>query len=122
MVGDKLKTFKINNDDLVFDEFGNLEMINNYDEITQSIQRILSTNKSEWFLNTEFGLEYDQIKGKGKLTENIELAIMEAIYQDDRISEVNILEVKRNDADRTVLIKFNITVNDEIIEGIEVKI
>ena len=83
-----MKTFKIVNGDLVFDGQGNLVMVEGEDEIAQSIERVLTTNKGEWFLNLEHGLDYQEIQGKGRDVEGIKLAITEAILQEGRVSEV----------------------------------
>lgn len=88
-----MKTFKLDdNGDLVI-ENGNLVMVEGKEELRQSIERILSTNINEWFLNANFGLDYEAIQGKGKSKESIKLAIAEAIYQDSRIVEVDIKDI-----------------------------
>lgn len=93
-----MKAFKVSsNGDLII-ENGNLVMIDGNEELRQSIERILTTNKNEWFLDIEFGLDYQAIQGKGKSKESIKLAISEAIYQDSRIKSVDIkdIEIDRN--------------------------
>lgn len=115
-----MKTFKIENGDLVFDKFGNIEMVEGKEEVRQSIERRLTTNLGEWFLNTDFGLEYDKIKGKNKKQEGVELAIRECILQDERISEVIFKDFKIDNKDRSLFVSFNAIANDELIEGIEV--
>ena len=85
-----MKSFKVDkNGDLII-ENGDLVMIDGKEEIRQSIERILTTNVGEWFLDMEFGLDYQAIQGKGKTKESIKLAITEAIYQEPRIKTVDI--------------------------------
>lgn len=117
-----MKTFKMIDDDLVFDDTGNLVMIDGYEEVRQSIERILTTNKNEWFLNIDFGLDYSSIRGKGKTKEEIELALREAIYQDNRITDVVFKELELNRETRNLYVNIDAVVEDNIIEGIEVNI
>ena len=102
-----MKTFKIVNGDLVFDGQGNLVMVEGKEEIGQSIERILTTNIGEWFLNLEHGLDYRAIQGKGRDIEGIKLAITEAILQEERVSEVEKIDLSL-DKDRHL--KINVTV------------
>lgn len=119
---DNIKTFKIENGDLVFDDTCNLMLIDGVDEIAQSIERILTTNIREWFLNIDFGLDYSKIKGKGKSKESIKLAVREAVFQDDRVEEIEFQKVEINTKQRSLNIVFNIVLDGETIEGIEVSI
>lgn len=88
-----MKTFKIVNGDLVFDGQNNLAMVEGEEEIAQSIERVLTTNKGEWFLNLEHGLDYQEIQGKGRDIEGIKLALTEAILQEERVSEVEKIDL-----------------------------
>lgn len=88
-----MKSFKLSpNGDLTMSN-GDLVMIEGDSDLVQSIERILSTNTSEWFLDTEFGLDYSELEGKGKLKDNIKLVITEAIFQESRIEQVDIRNV-----------------------------
>lgn len=89
-----MKAFKVSiNGDLVI-ENGDLVMIEGNEELRQAIERILTTNKNEWFLDVDFGLDYQAIQGKGKSKESIKLAISEAIHQDSRIKSVDIRDIE----------------------------
>lgn len=101
-----MKTFKLVNGDLIFDAQNNLVMVEGKEEIAQSIERILTTNKGEWFLNLEHGLDYKAITGKGRDIEGIKLAITEAILQEERVSEVEKIDLFL-DKDRHL--KINVT-------------
>lgn len=114
-----MKTFKIENDDLVI-ENGNLLMVDGKDEIVQSTERILTTNKNEFFLDIDLGLEYKQIQGKGKDKDTIRFAILEALNQDYRVKEVEFINVNINRKTRQLEVDFKYTTNEEIIEGSEV--
>lgn len=115
-----MKTLKIENNDLVFDKSMNLEMVEDEEEIRQSIERTLSTNLSEYFLNVDMGLNYSQIRGKGIKQDDIESAIREAIFQDERIEEVDFTEIITNNKSRSLSVEFNAIANGKNIDGLEV--
>lgn len=87
-----MKTFKVDDKGDLIIQDGDLVIIEGNDEIIQSIERRLSTNQGEWFLDTEFGLDYESIRGKDVTKEKAELVITEAVYQDERIEDTAILD------------------------------
>lgn len=88
IVGDNMRTFKIENNDLVIDAQGDFIMVEGKDEEVQCVERILTTNTGEWFLNILHGLVYEYILTKPFDEERARLAIIEAIYQETRVSSV----------------------------------
>lgn len=88
-----MTTFKIVDGDLVMNKSMNFEMVEGRDEIAQCLERTLTTNINEWFLNTFHGLDYDAIQGKGRSKQEVELAIRTAVLQEPRISEVLYIDV-----------------------------
>ena len=117
-----MKTFKMIDDDFVLDDTNNLIMISGTDEVRQSIERILTTNIKEWFLNIAFGLDYEAIQGKGKEIASIELALRTAIFQDKRVTDIVFHEVALNRATRELTVRLDAIVDNEVIEGIEVNV
>lgn len=116
-----MKTFKIEQGDLVFDGQHNLVMVEGRDEEVQAVERLLTTNIGEWFLNIEHGLDYSKIQGKNIADEQIRLAIMQALSQEERIISVENLEITRNNSNRTVFVDFVcLMVSGETIQGREV--
>lgn len=88
-----MKAFEVDSrGDLVISK-RDLVMIDGAEELRQSIERILTTNTGEWFLNMDFGLDYNEIQGKGKNKESVILAITEAIFQDSRVEDVDIKDI-----------------------------
>ena len=113
-----MKTFKIVDGDLVFNASGNLEMVYGKDEIAQSVEMILTTNKGEWFMNEEFGLEYSQITDKLQTKKDIEFALREAIFQEERIEEVEFNRVDTDHAKRQLVVDLEMrTVDGEVIRS-----
>ena len=116
-----MKTFKVVNGDLVFDGTKNLVMIDETGEQKQSIERILTTNINEWFLNVDHGLNYNAIQGKGKDQEGVKLAMTEAVYQDARIVDIEFKKVEIDRTSRHLVVDFDVTTNTgEVISSKEV--
>lgn len=99
-----MRTFKIVNDDISFDDTGNIEMVEGKDAETQNLERLLTTNTGEWFLNILHGLEYDKIQGKNVTDEQIRHAFMKAIAQEPNAEEIEDIDIERNNQKRTVQI------------------
>lgn len=108
-----MKTFKIKNGDLSIDKSGNIEMVDGEHEIAQSVEMILSTSKGEWFLDGDFGLSYDEITGKGQRRKDIEHALREAVYQDERIQGVDFKSIEVDGVKRTLTVGMELTTVDD---------
>lgn len=116
-----MRTLKIVNGDIIFDEQRNLMMVEGREEEMQSIERLLTTNIEEWFLNIEHGLDYRKLQKKGISDEEIHLTVMHALAQEERIQEVESIDIVRNEKDRTVAIGFKCVMKSgEEVTGEEV--
>lgn len=115
-------SFKMVNDDYVLDDYKNLVLISGDDEIRQSIERRVTTNIREWFLNIGFGLDYEAIQGKDKTKEGIELALRQCIFEDTRVTDITFNEIDLNRGTRHLIVNLNVVVGDEVIDGIEVNL
>ena len=102
-------TFKMTNGyvDIVEND---LMLVGGQEEMRQNTENRLFVNKTEWFLNLDLGLSYEDISGKGVTDNDIEYWIRECVLQDERIREVRNIRIDRNAALRTADI--NITVID----------
>ena len=89
-----MRNFKLNDGDLVLNAENNLEMISSNDEIGQCIERVLTTNKNEWFLDLSMGLEFSAIWGKGSTENIIKQTITEAILQVEEVDYVKYINIK----------------------------
>ncbi len=105
-------SLKTVNNDLVFDGQNKLIMIRDNDEIAQSCERTLTTNKKEWFLNKDFGLDYELLHQK-TLNENyLRVGIIEALTIDPRVKTILNLAIIADETNRTAQISFKIILND----------
>ncbi|SMB95324.1 Protein of unknown function [Desulfonispora thiosulfatigenes DSM 11270] len=100
-----MKTFKIKNGDIVFDG-KDIVLVEGIEEEKQSIERLLSTNIGEWFLNIDFGLDYKVLQGKQIDKERIRMAIVKALSQEDRIEKVEKVEISFDNARRYLKVSF----------------
>ncbi len=105
-------SFLIENDDLVFNEQNELEMITGNDEKAQSIQRIMTTNLKEFFLNERFGFDYRLLKQKTINKNYLRMGINDAITIDPDIKSIDGLTVSDQTTDRKALIGFKVLLKD----------
>ena len=110
-----MNTLKIVDGDLSITK-GSLDMVDGQQEIKQSIERILSTNKGEWFLDESFGLDYSNLQVKNFDEELIRLDFIEALSQDPRFEELLEFTIDYDSKKRAANINFKAR-----IDGVEVK-
>lgn len=112
---------KIKNDDIVV-ESGKTKLTEGRNQIIQSLENRLLTRKGEYFLNINYGLDYDSvfsIKEKDPLNEIKILAMRECILQDDRISSVDRIEVAKKERVLEVYFECTLKTGDQITGGVE---
>lgn len=105
-------SLKIVDNDIVFNDQNELELISGPEEQAQSIERILSTNVSEFFLNADFGFNYALLQQKNVPENYIRLGLIEAITQDARVKTVQDLKIAVNNATRSATIQFKVLLID----------
>lgn len=86
--------FRLDNKGDLIIQSGELQMVHQREELVQSLERILTTNKGEWFLDSNFGLDYPQIWGKGRTTAEIRNHITQALLQDSRVTSVDLQRIQ----------------------------
>ncbi|NNV04648.1 DUF2634 domain-containing protein [Brevibacillus sp. MCWH] len=92
---------KIVDGDLVF-ENGDVVMVDGDEELAQSLQSVFQTNKGEWFLNSEHGLDRSPLLVK-KFDEALAIdAISEATAQEERIQRIENVYFRREGRSLTV--------------------
>lgn len=60
-----------------------IQMADDKELLRQKVQTVLSTNKNEWFLNKQEGINFDNILGKKKSEEIIKNEILQGLHQVD---------------------------------------
>ncbi|ADE87500.1 hypothetical protein [Deep-sea thermophilic phage D6E] len=89
-----MRTPKIMDGDLVF-ENGDVVMVDGDEELAQSLETIFRTRKGEWFLNEQFGLDFEPFLTK-RFDETMATdAIAEAAAQEERIQRIENISFRR---------------------------
>ncbi len=97
-------------------ENNDLQLVEGPEEVAQSVAVVLGTNKEEWFLNLDKGIEYSNVLGKSTDAQ-ARNEIIQGIAQEPRIDTVDVLTIMDDKNTRTRLIKFEATSTDgEVIE------
>lgn len=112
-----MKSFALDNTGDLLIENNEVQMIEGEELLRQTVQSILATNKGEWFLDWEQGIEFSNILGKGITEEMIRTEIEDGIKQVD--DSYNISSFSMSLTDRTLKVKFT-AVNEEKDTEIEV--
>lgn len=107
-----MRGLSIVNNDIVIE---NSDFVMLEDDILVSIERLFTTNLSEFFLNLEMGLDYSIIKKKGYKIDEIKQAITDCILQDERVLSVN--DISINVVDRIAYIKFQFATENGALES-----
>lgn len=115
-----MKTLRFEYGDLVFDKSGNLEMVSGKDELAQAVKMRILSDKGEWFQNEDFGLGYKEVTNKGKTKKDIEFAVREVVFQEERIVEVVFTRLEIDRANRSIDIRFKM--RDDTGETLEVEV
>jgi len=115
-----MKTLFLNEQgDLELDGSKKIKMVDGADEKLQSVRLLIATNQGEWFLQTDFGLDYFVFLGQKwpDAEEETRAAFMEAFEQEPRIEEVLSLEFEWIREERKLKVKFRLRMDGEEIEG-----
>ena len=105
------------NDLVITDKMG-LETVSGVDEAAQHLRILLTTRLGEWFLNTQYGFEYDAILGEKyyPAISDIRSAILDAVSRDSRNITINTVDLEYNEHTRALLINLVASVNDDTFE------
>jgi len=112
-----MKSLKIENGDLVIEK-GDFVILEGKEEVEQCIERTLTTNEGEWFLNLLHGLDYEVMFAKPFDEERARLAVIEAIHQDPRIETVEDVGFKFNREKRHMEIQVSARTSSGDVEGV----
>ena len=90
-----MRSFKIVEDDLVITN-GDIELIDEDEEKCQCVERAITTQIEEWFLNFSHGMDYSELKEKNPDIERIKLDITEAAMKEERLKFIKEIKVDFN--------------------------
>jgi len=103
-----MRTFKLVDGDLVFDNNGDLVMVEGKEEEAQSLERIFSANVKEFFLDPDHGFDFDLLKTKRPDKNLIRLGLITAATQDERVKSVKDATIDFDNTARSLAIGFKI--------------
>ncbi len=101
-----MKGLQIHNSDIILEQ-GDFKLI---PDILTAIERLLTTNKTEFMLNLNMGLDYDIIRRKQYNIDSIKTAIRDCVLQEPRVSDVYDIQVEVDG--RSVYIKFKFSADN----------
>ncbi|PAD73664.1 DUF2634 domain-containing protein [Paenibacillus campinasensis] len=107
--------------DLVF-AGGEMVTIEGPEELAQCCRLGIGTNKNEWFLNPDMGINFKLFLGKEIDEAQMRDELTAGLLQESRIQSVENVEFTINRKSRTMLVTFTATgINGETIqEGVEI--
>lgn len=87
-------------------------------ELIQCSRHEINTNKGEWFLNPEMGIDFEVFRGKSPNEELMRSELQQALLQDSRIRSVDDITFELDRRARTMAISFIATgINGESVKG-----
>lgn len=102
---------------------GQIQMVFAENLIRQKVKTILSTNKNEWFLNVDEGINFRNILGKHIDRESIiENEVAQGLLQIDETFTITSFKCDFDDVHRNATITFSATYSSGEIEGLTVNI
>lgn len=100
--------------DLIFNN-DELAMINGQEEQVQCVRINLSTNKGEWFLDPDMGIDFGLFLGKNLAVEEMTEELRDALHQLDFIDSVDDIQIRQNRTTRQQHVIFTFTTDGEML-------
>lgn len=101
-----MKSLKIDQTGDLVVKNGDFFVVEDEDELSQTIKTLLQTNLNEWFLNPEEGLDYSVVFTKKLDEEAIVFAIRECLSQLDEIDRAEDFSFNFNSMERHLEVTF----------------
>lgn len=109
--------------DLLMNDSGDFVMMEGVEEIAQCCHIGIGTNKGEWFLNPDMGIDFTKFLGKQLNEEDMRDELTQGLMQEERIQSVDLIKFTTDSSSRTLLVTFDATSTDgERIQAEEVSI
>ena len=113
-----MKGFALDNDGDVIIENGKIKMTDGVDLINQTVKTILGTNKIEWFLNIDEGIDFNNLLSKKKDDEIIRNEILQGLQQVDSSFVLEMFTCDFDNKNRKLTISFTAkNSSDNVVSG-----
>lgn len=107
-----MKGFKVNEKGDVSITNGVIDMISGEELTAQTIRTVIGTNKGEWFLNADEGIDFRYLIGKGVTEDMIRTQIDSGVKQVDETLFIDKFETAYNEQNRAMAVKFTARNNE----------
>ena len=101
-----MKCFAVDDKGDVVIKSGKIQLTDRKELLRQKIKTVLSTNKKEWFLNKNEGINFDNILGKKKNEDIIKNEILQGLQQIDSSFVLLNFECNFDKRNRKLVINF----------------
>lgn len=105
-------SIKMVDGDFAFDEKGHLIMVEGDQELAQSCELILGTNRGEWFLNPDFGIDFSVFRGKNLNNELVTDEVMAGLLQEERLDSIEDIYIQQDTKNRKATVNFTVKKTD----------
>lgn len=101
-----MKGFALDSNGDLLIEGNRISMISGEDLIRQTVQTVLGTNKGEWSLNIDEGIDFSNILGKKKSDDIIKNEILQGLLQIDESFVLDSFSCEIDKINRKLVISF----------------
>ena len=112
-----MRALKLTNDGDIDFTNGQFSIVEGEEEIRQNIEIRLSTRQGEWFLDTNFGLDHNDILGKVFNEDQVRNAIIRSLRQEPRVIEIDFVNVTIDAENRNTTVSFRFTTTEGTVES-----
>ena len=113
-----MKGFALDNNGDVIIEKNKIKMIDGVDLINQTVKTVLGTNKTEWFLNVDEGIDFNNLLGKKKDENIIRNEIIQGLQQVDSSFVLEMFTCDFDSKNRKLTISFTAkNSSDDVVSG-----
>ena len=101
-----MQGFKLDSNGDVMLENGKISIVSGTDLTVQTLKTVIGTNKGEWFMNDDEGIDFDSVIGKG-ITEDMQRAeIIDACGQVDQNLQLTEFSSETDKKTRAAILAF----------------
>ncbi|MCD8089932.1 MAG: hypothetical protein LUD81_04815 [Clostridiales bacterium] len=102
-----MKGFELDENGDVYIEKTKIQMVSKTELLRQKVITVLGTNKGEWFLNPDEGINFNNLLGKKKDDEIIRNEILDGLQQVDETFQLTSFECDFDRIKRKLVISFS---------------
>jgi len=101
--------------DILLDDRGNPIQVSGLEETRQEVEVYLQTNKDEWFLDPDLGINHSDFRGKNVSDDTMRVNIVDGLEQTDRFVSLDNINFVKDTKTRKLYVAFRATMTDGIV-------